>query len=121
VTPEAHRANPVAFWRDFPWPARLEVIGCEHLHAAEAYYVGDGWRDDAPYPGDDATIDQWLARCEQEFLAYTGGPLFPSEFDVTGWFPLDAGTWDAGDRQLACIAFRLDGRELEASLRRRAD
>ena len=120
VTPEAHRSNPIAFWRD-SWPARLEVIGCEHPHAAEAYYVGDGWPADTPHPGNDAIVDQWLARCEQEFRGYTGAPLYPSEFDVTGWFPLDVGTWDSGDRQLGCIAFRLDGHELEGSLRRRAD
>jgi len=121
VTPEAYLANPLAFWRDFPWPASFEVIGCEHPHAAEAYYVGDGWPADDPYPGDDAIIDQWLARCEHEFLAYTGAPLYPSEFDVTGWFPFDAGTWNAGDRQLSCIAYRLDGGDLEESLRGRRD
>ena len=120
ITPESHRANPVTFWRDFPWPAMIEVIGCEHPHAAEAYYVGDGWPVDGPYPGDDAIVDHWIDVCEQEFLAYTGAPLYPSEFDVTGWFPFDA-EWNQGDRQLSCIAYRLDGGDLEGSLSGRQD
>ena len=118
LTPEAHRSNPVAFWRDSPWPDRLEVVNCEHPHTAEIFHVGDGWPADDPYPGDDPIIDQWLTRCEQEFLVYTGASLWASEFDFTGWFPWGAQTWDAGDRQLACVAFRLDGGELEGSLRR---
>ena len=120
LTPEAHLSNPVAFWRDV-WFATLEVVDCEHPHSAEAYYVGDGWPADDPYPGDDAIVDHWLGVCEQEFLVYTGTPLYPSEFDVTGWFPFDVGTWNAGDRQLSCIAYRLDGGDLEGSLRDRRD
>ena len=116
VTPESHRADPAAFWRDFPWPATLDVVGCEHPHTAEAYHVEDGWPADDLYPGDDAIIDEWLARCEQEFSVSTGMPPYTSEFDFTGWFPLDEREWDAGDRQLGCIAFRLDGGELEGSL-----
>lgn len=120
VTPESHRANPVAFWRDL-WTATIEVVSCEYPHAAEAYYVGDGWPVDGPYPGDDAIVDHWIDHCMEEFLVYTGAPLYPSEFDVTGWFPFDAGTWNAGDRQLSCIAYRLDGGDLEGSLRGRQD
>jgi hypothetical protein len=119
VTPESHLANAATFWRDSPWPATIEAIGCEHPHAAEVYYVGDGWPADDPYPGDEAIVDYWIDVCVQEFLVYTGAPLYPSEFDVTGWFPFDVGTWNAGDRQLSCIVYRVDGGHLEGSLRGR--
>lgn len=101
VPDEGGAIESVDWWFGGPVP----VVPCDEPHDGEVVSVADAWPADAPYPGDDAVVDDWLARCEQDFRSYVGTPWLESELDVTGWFPLDETAWAEGDRQVGCVVY----------------
>jgi hypothetical protein len=111
------RGDQVAYWEGADlWSRPLAVVPCETAHGGEVYFVGSRWTDDAAYPGQDVVIDEWAATCEREFTPYAGASWQGSGQHFTGWFPLDAAAWEAGDRQVGCIAFSVTGEDLEGSI-----
>jgi hypothetical protein len=104
--------DQAAYWATVDlWSAPVGVVPCDQPHGAEVYFVGDGWAADASYPGLDAVIDAWAVTCDEELLAGASGPASGRSF--TGWFPMDETAWEAGDREVGCIAYSGAGEDLE--------
>jgi hypothetical protein len=97
------------------WPQTVRVVPCDEPHTAETFFVADIWAQDADNPGEGAMAEQARSRCEDEFEAYVGTPYADSDLYFGYWNP-DSATWRVGDRQVGCIAYYEDGRELVRSV-----
>lgn len=97
--------------------ANLDTFPCDRPHDGEVVglVTADGG-DDAPYPGEDAFFDQAVRDCIPIFESYTGTSFDDSPFDIFFLQPTPDG-WADGDRGITCIANRLDGAQIEGSIR----
>ncbi len=91
------------------WPARFQVVPCGQEHTAEVYYSSNYWPAGQAYPGEPVKSRQATAKCTEVFRSYIGLGYSQSEFDETSISPGRA-AWDAGGRQLICIAYKPTGR-----------
>lgn len=88
------------------WPETVAVVPCTERHVAEVYYAGYPWPGVAsmPYPGDQAVFKVEDERCIAAFKTYDG--IDPSLsfylYDEVG--PTPASSWDAGNREVLCVA-----------------
>ena len=94
----------------------MTTVSCDAPHDAEVLFIGDDWDADMDYP-DEASLDRrYWARCDTEFVLYTGVTFPQSPLDYTGWVPSEE-SWREGDREISCIAFDPYGQPLERSIR----
>ncbi|HEX6425750.1 MAG TPA: septum formation family protein [Acidimicrobiales bacterium] len=84
----------------------LPVVPCDQPHASEIYYVhiidADG------LPGADEMESIARDECLPQFETFVGVPYEQSALLVTWLEPTEA-SWDAGDRELLCIAVDPEG------------
>jgi hypothetical protein len=92
---------------------RVEVVGCNVPHTYELIdvIVHDG-PSSASFPGNDVLSRYGSERCAEHFEGIVGTPFLQSELDVILSSPTK-GSWRLGDREIQCLAFRMDGRPLE--------
>ncbi|MCP3853830.1 MAG: hypothetical protein GY698_03715 [Actinomycetia bacterium] len=97
--------------------AQVGVVSCSQPHQSEVYAVlTDPAPDAVPWPGPEALIEASASGCLAEFEPYVGQTFEESALDVLTVLPT-AETWPEGDRDILCIATRLDGRDLDATVR----
>ena len=89
-----------------PWPQVFEAVPCSQEHIAEVFYSDNHWPDSKAFPGNAAINNQAIAQCYKAFQAYDGimSPASLYSFDYIA--PQGRPDWDAGDRQVACIAYQ---------------
>jgi hypothetical protein len=100
---------------------RVDGIPCDEPHDAEIYAItrlsaGPG----EPYPGFDGLIDEAADACVEAFEGYVGIPYELDEFLYFDFFSPTEKGWAAGDREIVCMAYRIDDGKLTVSVRAEA-
>ncbi len=96
--------------------AQLGVVDCDRPHQSEVYAViTDPAPDTTPWPGPDSLVDESATGCLAAFEPYVGRDFESSVLDILTVLPT-AETWPEGDRDILCVATRLDGAELIGSV-----
>lgn len=91
----------------------LPVVDCAEPHYGEVYFVED--QDDEQYPA--ATIRNTADDlCYDAFEPFMGIAYEQSAYYITSITP-SSQTWDAGDRQIACLVVADDGDEITGTLK----
>jgi hypothetical protein len=94
-------------------PADLQVIGvgerasCDLSHSHEASAVFTVGQPGAPYPGLDALVAGYSARCDQAFEAFVGHPMAGSAYATALAVP-SVDLWQKGARYGICLVFNAD-------------
>ena len=97
--------------------SELGVVDCGQPHQSEVYAViTDPSPDTTPWPGADVLVDASATGCLAAFEPYVGQVFEASELDILTVLPT-AETWPEGDRDILCVATRLDGADLATSVR----
>lgn len=95
--------------------AELDKVDCDEPHDNEVFAIFD--LDDGDFPGT-ADVERLAQEgCTERFERYVGAP---SETTDLGLFAITPNrrTWEgAGDREVICAAFALDGDDLEGSVK----
>ena len=92
-------------------------IPCDQPHQAEVYLLVDyPAGSDAPFPGRETVAQFADGRCVGAFEPYVGLSYDVSEIFVTYLYPIE-NSWPRGDREVVCILYYEDGREVIGSLR----
>lgn len=94
--------------------AELDKVDCGEPHDNEVFATFD--LDDGDFPST-AEIERLAQEgCIERFERYVGAP--PETTDI-GLFAITPNrrTWGAGDREVICAAFALDGDDLEGSIK----
>lgn len=94
----------------------LPVVDCAEPHHAEVFHTIQ--LTDESYPADVTT--QAEEACYGEFENYVGIPYEDSLYYFTATYPTQ-GSWDQGDRQIACLLVGDVGQELTGSLKGAAE
>ncbi len=90
-------------------------VACDAPHDAEV--VGTyAAADAATYPGETALASTAGQRCPPLFRAYVGSDFASSQLDILPVIPTQV-AWDAGTRDVACVAVTMDGSKLTSSVR----
>jgi hypothetical protein len=94
----------------------VDVVACDVPHTYELIdvVVHEGSAEES-FPGTDALTRYGSERCAEHFEGIVGTPFLQSELDVILFTPLEFG-WGLGDREILCLAFRMDGRPLDATV-----
>jgi hypothetical protein len=71
----------------------------------------------APYPTTEELRTFMSSACVSAYASYTGSSYDPrGDFDFGLFYPLED-AWNAGDRDVVCYAFRIDGTKMTGSLK----
>ena len=91
---------------------------CGVEHDAEAISSGSHPAPSgAPYPTTDELRTFMSSECVSAYATYTGSTYDPQgDFDFGLFYPL-TDAWNAGDRDVVCYVFRVDGTKLTGSLK----
>ena len=96
--------------------ATVDVVSCDEPHA---YELIDVIVHDAPpgatYPGQERLFQFGAEQCVEHFEEIVGKPFMQSELDVFMYVPTADG-WRDGDRDIQCMALRIDGGPLEGTV-----
>ena len=94
----------------------LPTVHCRRPHQAEVYDVVQlPQRLGEPFPGD-ALVARAHQACLERFEPFVGIAWTASELDFVSLRPSEV-SWEQGDRAVACVLFRPDGKDLEGSAR----
>ena len=98
--------------------ANLILASCTGPHHAEVYAtVTHDSPPDAPYPGEDALVDEAFFLCLGEFQGFVGRSYDESALDIFVHVP-DSSAWTVGnDRISLCSLFRVDLEPLRGTAR----
>jgi hypothetical protein len=92
----------------------LPTVDCETPHRAEVYdVVRLPQPASEPFPGD-RLVARSRQVCLDGFEAFVGIPWTESELEFVSLRPTEA-SWAQGDRAVACVLFRPDGKNLEGT------
>jgi Septum formation len=87
----------------------LDLVDCDEPHDAEVFGTVElEQARDAPYPGDEETINRVNDLCTRLFEDYVGEPPSESELTIDGIYPVEE-SWRFGDREGVCYAFHDEG------------
>ena len=89
----------------------LPVVDCSEPHFGEVYHTVE--LADEEYPAD--VVSQAEEACYDAFADYVGIAYEESIYYFTATYPTQ-GSWDLGDRQIACLLVGETGEELTGSL-----
>ena len=89
----------------------LPTIDCAEPHEAEVYYAADT----SAAEFSDAIVDEADQICYDEFGAFVGLSYDESRLGLFSLYP-SQDTWDAGDRQIACLIAGDTGETFTGSL-----
>jgi hypothetical protein len=90
----------------------LPVVDCAEPHHAEVFHTIE--LTDESYPAD--VLTQAEEACYGAFEGYVGIAYEESAYYFTATYPTSQ-SWDAGDRQIACLLVGETGEELTGSLK----
>lgn len=83
------------------------TVDCDQPHDNQVYHVFNV-ADAAAFPGDDVIGDEAENRCDAAFDRFVGVDYYESQYYSSSILP-SAETWAAGDREVACFLYTLDG------------
>lgn len=89
----------------------LPTIDCGEPHEAEVYYAADT----ASTEFSDALLDEADGTCYDEFASFVGLTYDESRLSLFSLYP-SPDTWDAGDRQIACLVTGDEGETFTGTL-----
>lgn len=89
----------------------VEVVPCTSPHGNEVFALFDLEGDE--FPGDQVAAELAEEGCIERFEDYVGVEYSASELEVSYLYPLEEGWEQIGDREVVCIASRVDGRDLD--------
>ncbi len=92
----------------------VPVVDCSEAHDAEVFYLFD--MPDGDFPGQNELLDAASAGCYDQFEAYVGRDYESSALYYWTLTPT-SGSWDAGDREIACILNEVDGSQMTGSMK----
>lgn len=93
--------------------ASVDAVPCAQPHDNEIYHMFD--LPDGVFPGDVAIDEAAFDRCLPAFESYVGTTYESSSLDISYLSPtLDS--WDAGDREIACLLYDLNLQKLTGSM-----
>ena len=90
----------------------VPMVDCGESHDFEVFYLFD--LPDGDYPGEAAAFDAMGDGCLAQFEAYVGQTYELSALGSDGLYPTQ-GSWDAGDREIACLLYDFAGGTLTGS------
>ena len=90
----------------------LPTVDCAEPHDAEVYYVED--LTDEEFPNDLTVRAEDI--CYEQYEPFIGGPYEESNYWISSITP-SWDTWEAGDRQVACLVVGDEGERLTGSLK----
>ena len=79
----------------------VPVVDCAEPHNGEAYAVIP--LEDEEFPGADEVTDRAVTGCTAEFTLFVGVEYAASGLDFAYYYPT-ATSWEAGDREILCLA-----------------
>lgn len=91
----------------------VPLVECSEPHDNEVYAVVDVEGD--VFPGDEAIRTEADDVCHGAFQGFVGLDYETSALDF-GWLVPTAGSWDAGDRVVACFVYRMDLAKVSGTL-----
>ncbi len=91
------------------------TVDCRTAHDAEVVgtYNADG---PAQYPGESSLMTSAANQCPTLFKAYVGSDFGASRLDILPVVPTEV-AWDAGAREISCVALTTDGSKLTGSVK----
>lgn len=92
----------------------VPIVECSEPHDSEAYDAGD--LDDGDFPGDDAIGQAAELLCGPSFESFIGLDYDASAYDYSYYFPTEE-SWEAGDREVLCVAFADDASKITGTLK----
>jgi hypothetical protein len=90
-------------------------LACTEPHDGEVFFV-EAYPADA-YPSDGEFRSYAEGQCLPAFAEFTGSAYDDQEVLEIGWFTPTAGSWDNGDRDVACYLTPVDGSRTSQSYR----
>lgn len=97
-------------------PGTVGIVSCEEPHHIEAYFAGDPWGPEKPYPGSEQALDQAEKWCQGKvFTDYVGVAYGSSVLRTWVWIP-GVKSWGAGDRRVVCFAYQRGKKPLRYSV-----
>lgn len=95
----------------------VEDVPCDEPHEAEVYALVDlPGTDSAVFPGEDSIAQQADQECLARFEEYVGTTYEQSTLAYSYYMPT-AQSWDAGDREVACLVADYEGELITGSVR----
>ncbi|MBU1228027.1 MAG: septum formation family protein, partial [Actinobacteria bacterium] len=92
--------------------ATVPEVPCDDPHAYEVFAVADlPGAEGAAYPGDEAAGIDGAQLCRDRFEVFAGVSYDESPLESSVLFPTGE-SWAAGDREVICSAYALDGSSL---------
>lgn len=91
----------------------VSAIPCAEPHELELFHV---FSMTGGHPTDEAVTTAVGERCLPAFDAYVGQAYERSELDIV-WFSPTVDGWEAGDHEIQCLLFAMDGSDLVGSMR----
>lgn len=92
----------------------VDFVPCSEPHDFEAYHVYDLDHDE--FPGSAALEDEIFDACFTAFEDFVGPNWESTELDLT-WFEPTQGSWNEGDREVACFVVDLSDEPKTGSAR----
>jgi hypothetical protein len=90
-------------------------LACTEPHDGEVFFI-EAYPGDV-YPSDDEFSTYVEAECLPAFAEFTGSAFDDQELLDIGWFTPTEGSWDNGDRDVACYLTPIDGSRTSQSYR----
>jgi len=93
----------------------IRRLDCTVPHDGEIFFVGD--HPDGDYPSDEAFESFVDEQCLPAFATFTGSVFDDQDVLDIGWFTPTDGSWENGDREVACHLTPADGSQASQSYR----
>lgn len=93
----------------------VPIVDCSQPHDSEAYFSGN--LPDGNFPGDSAVTQGAEGICGPAFTDFVGAPYKQGAgYDYTYYTPTES-SWNAGDREVMCVAFDPSGAKVTGTLK----
>ena len=99
---------------DFGAVSDVEIVDCDSPHDNEVYALFD--MPDGSFPGVSVTEGAAQDGCYDAFAPYVGSDYASSVLALT-WLVPTSVSWEAGDREVVCVAYDLDLKKLTGSVK----
>ena len=95
--------------------SKVPIVDCSQPHDSEAYFSGN--LADGAFPGDTVIKQGAEALCGPAFTDFVGAPYQEGTgYDYSYYTPTQD-SWNAGDREVMCVAFDPSGAQVTGTLK----
>jgi len=92
----------------------VPIVDCAEAHDSEAYYAED--LTDSDFPGQDSIVSSAEGICEPQFTSFVGLADADSAYTYSYYYPTES-SWEAGDREILCVAYSDDLSQITGSIK----